>query len=103
MHMPAGWRTGGLASEGDGAGMSSCHYGKTYGQATGVEKVEEAKQCLFLLQLGKCQRPEVWPKDDHILEKNQRTDLSSGKRPNSSSLKCPPGKKSGSYCQESQG
>lgn len=70
----------------------------------GVEKVEEAKQCLFLLQaLGKCQRPEVWPKDDHILVKDQRTDLSSGKRPNSASLKCPSGKKSGSCCQESQG
>lgn len=51
VHMPAGWRTAGPTSEDDGLGMSSYHYGKTQGQATGVEKVEEAKQCLFLLQL----------------------------------------------------
>lgn len=83
--------------------MSSCHCGKTQGWAMGVQTVEEAKKCPLLHQaLGECLSPEVWPEDDHILEEHQRTALSSGKRPNSTNLKCPSGKKSRSCCQESR-
>ena len=31
--------------------MSSCHYGKTQGRATGVEKLKEAEKWLFYIKL----------------------------------------------------
>lgn len=86
--------------------MSVWHHGRTQAWAAGVEGVEVVKKHLILpTNITLWENAQVLnsrPRDYHILQDCRGTNLSSGKRPNTGSLKCPSGKKSRSYCQESQ-
>ena len=83
--------------------MSSCHYGKTQGRATGVEKLKEAEKWLFYIKLWRNAGVLSLARGRHILVGHQSADLSSGRSPRRASPKCPSGEENGSCCQESQG